>query len=401
MRPLKIDIPGRFYDSFIYNGRLLLWDMNGALVCINWDDLLFEQFSQSKNEFAYTCAFLYGDYLYGDRWSLLFNDEEIKNLVKQRFSRLVDEDLTIDISKHNGFCEKYENPYPFPHSDCLIYRDRYSRQPNFYFSTSDGIFKSSYYKRKNGLFSKYKNVQRISDVPCFNLSANASTIAAACGEEGVFGCDTNHFGDAFSKISQKHASWINWTFSDVFSSSYYNNGYLIGTEIKDRHDTSKEPLKFTGEHDDIGKVFKINGLSWGVHDKICIVNNGILKIARYNRHWKEKNKDKFEYLADMEDARLDLDGLIRADSAPWGYILEYKTKLVVIKSNHEIETINYNNQEITNWRIFSRAIRYSNQLHVIFDDHISIYSFNDDYFENQWEKSIGTRYIATKYGKIL
>lgn len=402
MQPLKINIIGNFYDSFIYNGNLLLWDINGDIICLNWDELLHEKFSSSKDTFAYTCAFLQGDYLYGDRWKLFFNDPEIKRLVEKRFSSLSDNpiEITLSDSKNTKFIQKYNNPFPFPHSDCLIYRNSSSPKPNFYLSNTKGIFISPYYKRPNHIFNKSKNLKQISDIPCFNLSANVSTIAMSCGDEGVYKVDTHNITE-INNISKEHSSWINWAFSDVYSSSYYTSGFLIESEIEEEQNiydwqTEKQPLKFLGKESNIGEVFNSNGLSWGVNDKICMIDNGILKIFRYNRHWKKKDKEKFEYLTTIKDKVLDLKGIIKADSAPWGYILEYKSKLIILKSNNQLESISHRDQEITNWRIFPRSVRYANQLHVIFDKHISIYSFNEDYFENQWEKTIGTRFLPNK-----
>lgn len=37
MQPIKIVIPGKFYDSFIYNKNLILWDINGDIIKIDWD----------------------------------------------------------------------------------------------------------------------------------------------------------------------------------------------------------------------------------------------------------------------------------------------------------------------------------------------------------------------------
>jgi len=40
MQPLKIILPGRFWDSQIYSGRLMLFDLEGSLRVINWDKLI-------------------------------------------------------------------------------------------------------------------------------------------------------------------------------------------------------------------------------------------------------------------------------------------------------------------------------------------------------------------------
>lgn len=400
MRSVKIEIPGKFYDSFIYNGNLLLWDINGDIIFIEWAQMLNDKFLETSNYFAYSCAFLHGDYLYGDRWKRIFQDDDIKQLIQKKFCDL--DTFLIDVTKQDRYIQKYKNPFPFPHADCLIYKSRYikSKNPCIFISTSDGIFSSSYYKRSGGrLFNYYKNSQKLHDIPCFNLEPRSSTIALACGDEGTWCFELSKH--ALKKLSSKHTTWVNWAFSDIFSTSYYNSGYLLTSEISDEskifYDRFQfKPITFTGETKDAKYIFNNSGLSWGVDDKICMINNGSLEIKRYKRHPKD-GENKFFGLTTISDNIFNMDELIKSSSAPWGYILEYKTKIIVLKSNGETEIIEHNNQEITNWRIFTRSVRYSNQLHVIFEDNISIYSFNDDYFENQFEKKIGIRYLLSSF----
>lgn len=42
MQPIKIVIPGKFYDSFIYNKNLILWDINGDIIKIDWDFFIID-----------------------------------------------------------------------------------------------------------------------------------------------------------------------------------------------------------------------------------------------------------------------------------------------------------------------------------------------------------------------
>ena len=143
---------------------------------------------------------------------------------------------------------------------------------------------------------------------------------------------------------------------------------------------------------DANELFDKKGLTWGVGDKICSLRDGEISIYRYKRNIKN-DEEKFTKLESFYDERISFSNIIKTGSAPWGYILEYRTMLLIIQSNGELIKIEHENQEIVNWRIFTRSVRYSNQLHVIFEDNISIYSFNNDYFQNQFEKNIGIRFI--------
>lgn len=403
MLPVKIVIPGKFYDSFIYNKKLILWDINSDIVEIDWDFLINDFFENSENKFAYFCAFIHGDYLYGNRWKLIFEDPLVNETIKQRFDSI--KDVTFDIKKIKkdliSFCS---NPFPFPHSDCIIYR-KYKKNPDLYISTSDGLFKSPYYKHKNGnLFNTVKNSIKCHDIPSFNIDAQSDMIISSCGNDGVFGwSEVNDFNSIFDdsnlkRLSANHSTWINWNFSDIFSSSYYNGGYLLETSLNRENKNErfqKQSFSIIKEFD-ADNLFKKRGLTWGCGDKICSLREGKINIYRYKRNIKNGEK-KFTKLESFYDERLSFNNIIKTGSAPWGYILEYKTMLLVIQSNGELIKIEHEDQEIVNWRIFTRSVRYSNQLHVIFEDNISIYSFNNDYFQNQFEKNIGIRFIPNSF----
>lgn len=401
MSPIKIVIPGKFYDSFIYNKKLLLWNINSDIIQIEWDYLISDLFENSEDRFAYFCAFIHGDYLYGYKWRLIFEDSLIKEAIKQRFNSL--KDVTFDIKKiKENLINIYSNPFPFPHSDCTIYRKN-RKNPDLYIVTSGGLFKSPYYNHKNGnLFNTMKNSIKCHDIPSFNIDAQSDMIISSCGNDGVFGWSGfDDFSSAFKaaepmQLSAKHSTWINWIFSDIFSSSYYNGGYLLETSLnRENKQFQKQSFSIIREFN-ADNLFDKKGLTWGVGDKICSLRDGEIKVYRYKRNIKDGEK-KFTELASFYDERLSFNNIIKTGSAPWGYILEYKTMLLVIQSNGELIKIEHKGQEIVNWRIFTRSIRYSNQLHVIFEDNISIYSFNNDYFQNQFEKNIGIRFIPNSF----
>ena len=86
--------------------------------------------------------------------------------------------------------------------------------------------------------------------------------------------------------------------------------------------------------------------------------------------------------------------VIGGGTAYFGTIVEYNDALIVALSNGEVYPIE---GDITRWRVYPRSINYENQLHVIFDDRIEIYSFNHDYFVNQRIKNFGMAYEARHY----
>jgi hypothetical protein len=52
--------------------------------------------------------------------------------------------------------------------------------------------------------------------------------------------------------------------------------------------------------------------------------------------------------------------------------------------------------EASRVRIFPRSLNYENHLHVILDDRLEIYSFNNDYFVDQKSKDFGFAFRQPK-----
>src|SRR5438874_1752616 len=99
MQPLKITIPGRYWDSQIYAGRLYLFEREGALRTINWDQMIGGWRLEPSLRIAMECAFRRSDYLYGDQWSLAFSDEDIKAVLQHKFERLALVQLEVSANR--------------------------------------------------------------------------------------------------------------------------------------------------------------------------------------------------------------------------------------------------------------------------------------------------------------
>ena len=40
MQTLKVNTPGEYYDSQIYDGKLYLWQIDGSILTLNWNKLV-------------------------------------------------------------------------------------------------------------------------------------------------------------------------------------------------------------------------------------------------------------------------------------------------------------------------------------------------------------------------
>ena len=78
--------------------------------------------------------------------------------------------------------------------------------------------------------------------------------------------------------------------------------------------------------------------------------------------------------------------MIDGSIAVFGTVIEYERDLLVLGTDHSRFRLNF---EPVSWRVFPRSRFYTNQLHVVADDHLRILSFNHDYLLDQANKLAG------------
>ncbi len=112
---------------------------------------------------------------------------------------------------------------------------------------------------------------------------------------------------------------------------------------------------------------------------------------------KDKGEEQFTQLQNL-NLQAWKGKVIGGGTSYYGTIVECENALVVLLSNGQTKTIE---GPITRWRVYPRSKNYQNHLHVIKDDRIEIYSFNQDYFLDQNEKLIGLEHKTPRswYGR--
>ena len=137
-------------------------------------------------------------------------------------------------------------------------------------------------------------------------------------------------------------------------------------------------------------------ISWGIEDKIYKATDYGFEIIKYNNYAKKENGD--EQFSRLNSFKFHTwkGNIINGGSSYFGNIVECENALIVVQSDEKIFTIN---GPVTKWRVYPRSMNYENHLHVILDDRIEIYSFNQDYFVNQENKEIGIQFNNQKHLK--
>lgn len=131
-----------------------------------------------------------------------------------------------------------------------------------------------------------------------------------------------------------------------------------------------------------------------MQDKICSVTGSSIKLAGYTSQSKP-NQQKFSDLGFVEMEELNGE-IISADSSLFGIVIEKENGLLIINSSLESQFLE---GEPVNWRVFPKSINYTNQLHVVYEDALHIYSFNHDYFVDQSTKKVGISVALAKNQK--
>jgi hypothetical protein len=441
MQNLKLVIEGSYYDSQIYSGRLYLWTTKGSIITLDWDHLVKSIEVEDRLKLALDCAFRQSEYLYSSDFKLLFQDKEIKNVLIKKFDDLAQSSLSFsmrDLYKMKVVIAEQRNPFPFPHADSQIYSS------SIYIGDPSGIFSAQTFKtqKREKKLPIAERSKRLWDGSALNLSAGYATLAIASGNDGLFELplvlNSSLAVTEPKQVSNNHSTFVRWMYASIFSSSYHNDGYLAFFTIKKANeqknaqnllDDEKEKLELKENNsilEDKNDLDNENGekvtrqfqgvitsksifkespvaesptYTWGASDKFCLVSQDTLNIVKYYPHGKfsehEKEADnptdkRFQPLGSItkEDFKFipKAENIIRADSAVFGFIIELEDGLLIIPSDSGYTFLE---GEPVNWRVFPKSKYYTNQLHAIYDDHLCVYSFNQDYFVDQKEKKVG------------
>jgi hypothetical protein len=413
MQPLRIILPGKFYDTQIYSGKLYLWSDDNSIHVFDWDHLVNSLISrQPELRFALECGLKQSEYLYGSRWELFFQETDIRKFIFSAFEMASRKPLEISAELlRESEIKHQENPFPFPHADSLIYKD------NMYVGSTKGIFRSTCSKRNVNPVSS--RPIHISDVPCLSLSASYDSLSISAGQEGLielhlkdgfpwwYNQDMTSFDKYHYYLSKLHSSSSQWAFYSIFSSSHVQGGYLVEfvreEKPNEENNTDSEPYPrepgeyyknriFSGIRTE-ENLFNNKSYSWGRQDKLCQITKNTLKVLQYIPWEKEV---KFKNLGEIE-IHFNND-IVSCDTALFGYIIETDKGIMVLDSRLESTWIP---DEPVNWRVFPKSTYYENHLHVIYPDRLEIYSFNEDYFVNQNLKKVGITHWDTTRGQVF
>ncbi|SFN21916.1 hypothetical protein SAMN05428949_1983 [Chitinophaga sp. YR627] len=407
MQPVKITISGDYIDCQIYRGILYLWTLDGSILVYKWNELVESFVDDPANMIAMSYFFLESNYIYDYHLNKLFKDLNFRELLKEKFS-VIDGAYSLSEEQASRFLIKEQDT-----PDRVIPVDTEIYNNTLYYINEAGLHSATVNRPSKSNNPVSSRPRKLWDCRLLSIKANKyPQIALSAGEEGLYelnnveeiSFDSLRRADSLTpiyKISGRHSSFANYSYLSIYNTSLIDSSYLavFKWNLHDDNFSSKRRAKrrFDGtipEEELFGQRVNDQYLSWGVQDKIYRATDFGFEIVKFDNG--TANNGPFWRQLDSVHLKPWKGRVIGGGAAYFGTIIECENALVIMLSNGEILTIT---GPITRWRVYPRSNNYENQLHVILDDRIEIYSFNHDYFVNQEHKDFGIEYTPEAHSK--
>jgi hypothetical protein len=393
MQPIRLVIPGDYWDSQIYRGRLYLTSMDGGTSVYDWDHAVELMIHQDSDRLTVTCAFSRGDYLYHPEWSLVFRDPEIGTVLREKFSALAITPLDMPSSVLAESLLGSADSIGGLADDTAVYRNQ------IYAATEAGLLRANIRQaRSKRNRSGIGRPETIWDGAALSLAVRSGgDLAIAAGAEGLF-----ELSDLFSEpltdptsVSARHTTFANYAFASIYGSSDNSGGYLAAYAWAHQNNDSRLTRQYVKTFNDSEIFQSFHGTSWANQEKIYLCEQGKLLAVKYVQGNVVPDKhrgDPFQIIGSL-DVPTANHRILAGGVAFFGTVIEHDTGLIVVRSDNSIFEIS---GPVTRWRVFPRSNRYENHLHVIFEDRLEIFSFNHDYMVEQDTKIAGIEYRSER-----
>lgn len=400
---MKLTIPGHWWDSYLYRGKLHLFARDGEARTIDWQRLVEEWPTGRRLRLPMDAAFGDGGYLYGSRWRRMFGDRDVRRVLQRKFDALSRAELTVDRERLDAATiHRTTWPTAFPFSDMTVYANR------LFTASPEGLFEYpwDWGDHPDAIPPDFDGDRRW-DAPLVAVEAAYGRVALAAGDAGLHELPLERYplqplgapsvSDAPEHLLTTHCSDCHWLYYSVLGSSHLTGGALaafrreVGEESPREFETvvqAEEIFERSLRSDSdlaAAEAGASSGYVWGSQDKVYWARAGRLLASSY--HPGRRNpSDWFDPLGTVGQAQ---DDVIDAETTIYGIVVETDSDLTVLASDGEVHAIG---EEPVNWRAFPRALRYLNQLHVVLEDRLELWAFTHDFFVDQDEKTLGIRY---------
>ena len=399
MRSVKLTIKGAFWDSQIYSGELLLFDADGAVHRVEWREVIDNIAEKNTSiQTAVRVAFSDSDLFYNAKVRKILRDPLIESPIKQQLSSLSDLSLCGTRTDWKKNWKTEDTPFNFLPTDTEVYYNQIIA------AGDEGLFSTPRSGLAHGrLFGKPTSKHLDAKVLQVKASDRFTAVAAAAGQDGLFEFafrrGEDDVLDSQRQLAKRPCSSCDWAFQSVMG---WSTGSAFLANFRQRIEPNSR--RTTREFDRIVETTEIFGslsatsrpseFSWGCREKFYRIVDNNIEVSNYtpilksNKKSKTKNEEAQTQFArrGLVSVNFDTSSIVATGTAPFGTVLEFDDRLVVMRSDGTTEEFA---GEPVHWRVFPRSEHYSNQLHIIYDDRLEIVSFVHDYFVDQASKLSG------------
>lgn len=401
MRSVKLTVAGVFWDSQIYSGELLLFDAEGAVHRIEWREVIDGIASSNTSvQTAIRVAFSDSDLFYNQKVRKILCDPHIEAPIKLQLSSLADLSMAASRQDWKENWRTEDAPFDFLPTDTDVYYN------HIFAGGNEGLFSAPRSGVGTGRpFGKRTTKHHDARILQVRASDRYTAVAAAAGDDGLFEFafrrDEDDVLDKERRLASRACSSCDWSFQSVMG--WTASSAFLASFRQDKDPNTRRPTRTfdriieTSEMFDEPSPSSTRGsLTWGCREKVYRISDRGLEVTNYlpTQPREKKSKSGAQVPKKIFDKRgslslnFDATTAIATGTAPFGTVLEFEDRLVVLRSDGEIEEFA---GEPVHWRVFPRSEHYSNQLHIIYDDRLEVVSFVHDYFVDQSSKLSGFR----------
>lgn len=392
MHPLTLTIEGDFWDSHLYHGHLILFDIEGRQRTIDWHKLvesLTQKFEQPTRDLI-SNVLTSGSWGYAAESRALFHEPLIQKPLHTLFNQVPER---LEISKQ--LLEEFElgredSTLPYAFSDSICY------QGALFAVAQEGIFLKAL--RRVGLRKRRTTpaAKKLWDAPVSGIDAYDNRIGLAAGTEGLVVSELPPRHELESTTVPGFAAWRSLCNDCDFAADGilgFAQGLDAAFVTLPRKQSKKEldgpATSYNQQPPTLRRAEEVFGRSlrgavvWGSRHQLCYAKDSMLLLARLPAKSARLNESR------PQISSVELQPIkgrpVSGGTAVFGAILETDNCVVVAQSDGKFHNIW---GEATSWRVFPRS-DYCNQLHVVLDSHLEITAFVHDWFLDQATKKVG------------
>ncbi|WP_437287501.1 hypothetical protein [Sorangium sp. So ce406] len=388
--PVRVVLHGKYWDSQIYSGTLVLFGLDGTITRLNWNQFVTSLPLEEELQLVAEAALLGSDRFYSTDMRRLIQDREVKPIVLDKFRRLQRASATwIFDGTHIG--HRSDNPLPFPHNDSDYYYG------SLYVGARSGVYQLI----GNSERSRQRARQRLADAPALDIATKYSTVAFAAGSDGLLELDlSEERRGGLRSIAARSCNTCEWSYASIVCSDQSHSLFVaaFGKVREERGHGPNRSRRYVRRFERLVTDEELFGTSdaddspaaiqWGAKDKIYRYRSGEVEAVR-NSSNGHASFERLERRRVRED--FDLDDFVAVRVAPFGSVLEFDDRVIVLLNSGEV--LKFQGEPV-NWRVFPRSLNYLNHLHLIYDDRIEIVAFTNDYFVSPEERLFGTEPVS-------